>query len=307
MADDLLDLVGALWNVYGPTETTVWSMCSRIIKDGATITVGQPINNMQVYILDRYQTPVPIGVIGELHIAGEGLSRGYLNQPDLTQKQFFFNSLTPTTPEARLYKTGDLARFLPNYEIEILGRKDDQVKVQGNRIELGEINATLSQHPAIDKSIVLSFMESPQTKGLVAYYIPLVGFSPAAETLRSFLRRKLPTYMIPAYFVQLEAFPILTSGKINRKALPPPKAIRSHAGYASPTNEDEQVMTRLWLSVLGLEKIGIHDNFFELGGASIQSIQIVAKATMYGYPISIDNIFEFQTIEKLMAQLKPRS
>ncbi|MDB4286020.1 amino acid adenylation domain-containing protein [bacterium] len=303
MADQLLGRVGSLWNMYGPTETTVWSSISQIEKGDAPITIGQPIGNMQMYILDRYLQPVPVGVIGELHIAGDGLARAYFNRPQLTREKFIPNPFS-SKPGARLYKTGDLARFLPNYGKEILGRIDDQVKVQGHRMELGEITTVLMQHPSVNEGTVITRTETSGEKRLLAYFVSKHGPPPNAGELREFLGKKLPVYMIPAFFISMDGFPLTPNGKIDRKSLPIPEDIRQLSGYIAPRNEEEKIMATIWENVLDIEQVGIHDNFFDLGGASIQSIQLVAKANMYGYRINVGSIFEYQTIFELAEHMK---
>lgn len=298
LADRLLDRVDSLWNMYGPTETTVWSSVNRIEKGNAPITIGQPIGNTQLYILDRYLQPVPPGVLGELHIGGIGLALGYLHQPELTQKKFipdFFDS----QPGARLYKTGDLARFLEEDCIEILGRMDDQLKINGHRMELGEITATLLQHPSVNEAMVIARTESNGDKRLVAYFVPETASPPDSPELRDFIRSKLPAYMIPSFFIQMKALPLTPNGKIDRKALPLPEDVRPVSGYVAPRNETEQILAEIWQDALHVEQVGVHDNFFDLGGASIQSLQIVAKANMFGFGLSVENIFEYQTIAEL--------
>jgi acyl-coenzyme A synthetase/AMP-(fatty) acid ligase/acyl carrier protein len=302
MADQLLHRVGSLWNMYGPTETTVWaSFCQ--IKNNTPITIGQPIGNTQIYILDRYLQPVPVGVIGELHIAGEGLARAYLNDAELTNEKFIPHSFS-SKPGARMYKTGDLARYLPDHGIEILGRTDDQVKVNGHRMELGEIIAVLMQHPSINGCVVVTRAEISGDKRLVAYYVPKHDQCPGLEELREFMGKKLPGYMIPAFFVQMDSLPLTPNGKIDRKSLPVPVGIRQLSGYIAPGTDEEQILVNIWENVLGVEQVGIQDNFFDLGGASIQSIEIVAKANMYGFRLSVENIFEYQTIAELAAQIR---
>ena len=302
LADKLLDRVGDLWNMYGPTETTVWSAVSQIKKGDAPIKIGHPVGNTQLYILDRFLQPLPIGVTGELHIGGEGLAQGYLNDPRLTNEKFIPDCFS-SKPHARLYKTGDHARYLPDYSIGILGRMDDQVKMNGHRIELGEIAAVLMQHPLVDKAIAITRNKTSVDKRLVAYFVPNPDKCPATGELQDFLRQKLPSYMVPADIIQMNGLPLTPNGKIDRKALPVPEDIRIVQGYVAPRNKEEQILASIWQDVLGIEQVGIHDNFFELGGASIQSIQTVAKANISGLRISVENIFEFQTISELAAQI----
>jgi len=303
MADQLLERVHSLYNLYGPTETTVWSTVGQIKKGDNPITIGKPIGNVQIYILDRYLQPTPVGVIGELYISGEGLARGYLNSPKLTKERFIPNIFHPESGK-QMYKTGDLARYLPNYEIEFLGRMDDQVKVQGQRIELGEITSILIQHPQINDGIVVTKTEPSGVKRLVAYLVPKFNTTPDNNSLRQFFASKLPSYMIPSIFVSLDALPLSENGKVNKRSLPVPEDLGNRSGYVAPRNKDEEIFTVLWQNLLDVDRVGIHDNFFHLGGASVQSILLVAKANMYGYAISIENLFEHQTIAELVTYLK---
>lgn len=303
MADQLLERVGSLWNVYGPTETTVWCTLTQIQKGDGPITIGYPIANAQIYILDRYLQIVPVGVAGELLIAGEGLARGYLNNPQLTSEKFINNIFSSETG-SRLYKTGDLARYLPDYSIEIVGRSDDQVKIQGHRMELGEINSVLLQHPSVNDGIVITRTEVSGDKRLIAYFVAKHEVSTDAAALREFFGKKLPDYMIPSFFVSIGSLPLTSNGKIDKKSLPLPGDIRQLSGYVAPRNEEEQIMVQIWQNVLDVEQVGIYDNFFDLGGASIQSIHIVAGANMYGYQVSVENIFEYQTVAGLAAHIK---
>lgn len=303
LADQLLDCVGSLWNMYGPTETTIWSSISQINKDDAPITIGQPIANTQFYILDSNLQALPPGVIGELHIGGEGLARGYLNQSQLTQEKFI-PDLIRAQAHARLYKTGDRARYLADDSIEILGRMDDQLKINGYRIELGEISAVLMEHPAVMDVKVIARTETYGDKQLAAYFVSRHIPAPDSNELRAFVRKKLPAYMIPAFFIPLDSLPLTPNGKVDRKALPVPGEIRPLSGYTAARNEEEQILVEIWQNVLIIEQIGIHDNFFELGGASIQSLQIVAKSNMYGYQLSVEHLFEYQTIAELAALIK---
>ncbi len=307
MANQLLERVGSLWNVYGPTETTVWCSISQVQKGEAPVTIGNPIANAQIYVLDRYLQTVPVGVTGELFIAGAGLARGYLNNPGLTSEKFI-NNIFNSESGYKLYKTGDLARYLPDYSIELLGRNDDQVKIQGHRMELGEITSVLLQHPSVNDGIVITRTEATGDKRLVAYFVAKHETAPDAAALREFFGKKLPDYMIPSFFVIMDCLPLTSNGKIDRKSLPPPDDIRQPSGYvAPPRNEEEQIMVQIWQNILGVERIGIYDNFFDLGGASIQSIHIVAKANMHGYKVSVENIFEYQTVAALAAHIKEQN
>lgn len=303
LANQILDSAGSLWNMYGPTESTIWSAVNQIKKDNTPIKIGHPIGNTQLYILDKYMQPVPIGVTGELVIGGEGLALGYLNQTDLTKKKFIpdpFNSRAG----ARLYKTGDLARYFPDYSLEILGRTDHQVKIHGHRIELGEITSVLMQHPLVNDAIVITKTENSGDKRLLVYYVSKNNQSLTANELQEFARKKLPAYMIPAAFIQLNELPLTPNGKIDRRSLPVPGDIYQLNGYVASGNEVEQILADIWQSVLEIEKVGIHDNFFDLGGASIQSLQVVAGASLAGLGLSPEMIFEYQTIAELAGQLQ---
>ncbi|MCM8569377.1 amino acid adenylation domain-containing protein [Gramella jeungdoensis] len=303
LADQLLERVNKLFNLYGPTETTVWTTVGQIKKGDCPITIGKPIDNVQIYVLDRYFQPTPVGVIGEIYISGEGLARAYLNSPKLTKEKFITQTFQ-SEPGKRMYKTGDLARYLPGYEIEFLGRVDDQVKIQGQRMELGEITAILIQHPMVNEGIVLSKTEASGVKRLVAYFVPKPNTNPDNDSLREFFASVLPSYMIPSFFVRMDDLPLSENQKIDRKSLPEPEDLENRSGYVAPRNEDEEIFATIWQNLLEVDRVGIHDNFFDLGGASVQSILMVAKANMYGYQISIENLFEYQTIAELTKFLK---
>jgi amino acid adenylation domain-containing protein len=297
-ANKLLDKVGSLWNMYGPTETTIWSAVNQIYKEDRPITIGQAIGNTQLYVLDKYDQPTPLKVVGELHIGGKGLARGYLNLQQLTTEKFVPDPFS-SQPDARLYKTGDRARYMPDGSIEILGRMDDQVKVNGNRMELGEITSVLLQHPSIQDGIVVTKSGSGGEKKLVAYFVPKNNISIVPNELKEFMGKKLPGYMIPSIFVSMASLPLSTSGKINRKDLPDPESHRQLVTYVAPRNEVERILAEIWQNVLHLSQVGVHDNFFDLGGASMQSLQIVAKANMFGIRINVEHLFEYQTIDEL--------
>ena len=270
LADQLLDSGTSLWNLYGPTETTIWSTIAKIERDGSPVLIGRPIANTQIYILDSCLQPVPVGVHGELYIGGDGLARGYLNGPELTAEKFVVNPFS-SQPGARLYCTGDRARYLPDGNIEFLGRIDNQVKIRGYRIELGEIEAILNQHPGVvDSVIVARARDLSEEKELVGYIVPNQDSLASASDLRSLLRQKLPDYMIPSWFVFLDALPLTPNGKIDRNALPPPDGERPllDQGFVEPRSEIEKLVAQVWREVMKLEKIGVHDNFFELGGHS---------------------------------------
>jgi microcystin synthetase protein McyA len=292
-----------LLHVYGPTENTTfstWYLVSDVLEEAKTIPIGRPIANTQVYILDPHMQPVPIGVAGELHIGGDGLARGYLNRPDLTASKFVPN-LFSSDKSARLYKTGDLARYLSDGNIEFLGRVDHQVKIRGFRIEFGEIESVLCDHPSVQQAVVSLWHDSNEYPHLIAYVI--IGTpceSPVYEELQRYLKKKLPEYMVPVFFVEVDAFPLTANGKIDRKALPSP-AVPNPSAFAVPRTPLEQQLTDTWCLVLGISQISIHDNFFKLGGDSILSMQIVAKALQYGIRLNTRQLFEHQTVAELAA------
>ena len=302
LADQLLNRTSQLWNMYGPTETTVWSSVNQLHK-GEPVTIGQPIGNTQLYILDQNLHPVPVGVIGELHIGGEGVALGYLNLKHLTTEKFIPDPFS-SKPGARLFKTGDSARYLPDYSIEILGRKDDQVKINGHRIELGEIADVLLQHPAVQEAIAIVRPEANGDKRIAAYYVPKQNGIPGESELHDFCREKLPSYMVPAVFICLGNLPLTPNGKIDRKSLPAPQNNFQLTGYVAPRNRIEQILASIWQDVLDADQVGVNDNFFELGGASVQSLEVVAKANISGLQISVENIFEHQTIAELAIHIK---
>ncbi len=292
LADHLLEMGLSLWNLYGPTETTIWSAVNEVGPGHGLVSIGRPIPNTQIYILDRHLQPLPIGVPGELHIGGDGLSEGYLKRPELTAEKFVPNPYS-REPGARLYKTGDMARFLSNADIEVLGRIDHQVKIRGFRIELGEIEATLSQHPAVQHVVVLAQEDKPgdlashpggigASKRLVAYVVPNQESVPTPGELRSFLKEKLPEYMTPSAFLILEKLPLTPNGKVDRHALPKDDGIISdQKGLIAPRSPVEEMLAEIWTEVLGLEQFSVHDNFFELGGHSLLATRSDLPAARY--------------------------
>jgi amino acid adenylation domain-containing protein len=306
LALQLLDKGGELWNMYGPTETTIWSSAARVTRDDVAISIGQPIANTQLYILDPHLQPVPMGVTGELHIGGLGLARGYRNRAELTAERFVPDPFS-NEPSARLYKTGDVARLRAKGQIEVLGRLDHQVKIRGFRIELGEIEARISEFPAVKEVVVIAREDVPGRKQLVAY---LVLHSPSPATpvsseLRTFLETKLPDYMIPAFFEELASLPRTPNNKVNRKALPAPKtqaAVPSRP-YVAPRTEIEAKLAEIWGEVLGLERVGIEDNIFEIGGDSLLIFRIAARANEAGLPITIRQFFQHRTIAEMVGRI----
>ncbi|MGB3534212.1 MAG: amino acid adenylation domain-containing protein [Microcoleaceae cyanobacterium] len=297
-----------LINEYGPTETVVgccvYEVPTQASLSGA-VSIGHPISNTQIYILDRYLQPVPIGIPGELYIGGNGVSRGYLNRPDLTAEKFIPNPFNSNENQDRIYKTGDLARYIPDGNIEYLGRLDNQVKIRGFRIELGEIEAVLTQHPEVKEAIVVTQSNSAHQR-LVAYIIVQSDHSDddleIQNKLHHFLKNKLPHYMIPNALMVVPNFPLTPNGKIDRKALPTAdEVMKISSSYVAPSTYNEKILIKIWQEVLRRENIGIHDNFFELGGDSIQSISIIAKATQAGLKLTPRQLFQYQTIAELSA------
>jgi len=289
-----------LINMYGITETTVHVTYRPLSKDdlGAGSVIGEPIPDLQLYILDKRMQPVPLGVPGEIYVGGAGLARGYLNRPELSAERFVVSRFGS---EGRLYKTGDLARFLPGREIEYLGRIDQQVKIRGFRIELGEIEAVLSVQPGVREAVVVaSDDDTPGIKRLVAY---VVASHPGIDTsqLRNSLQKQLPDYMVPAAFVVLDALPLTSNGKVDRKALPPPDHQREDSSkqYVPPETTTEKELAAIWSEVLRVDPVGRHDNFFELGGDSILSIQIIARARQAGFALTPKMLFQNQSIAAL--------
>jgi amino acid adenylation domain-containing protein len=293
-----------LVNQYGPTEAHVVSAYELSGKPDSwprLPPIGRPIANTSLYILDANLEPVPIGVPGELHIGGVGLARGYLKRSELTADKFIPDPFTDM-PDARLYKTGDLARFLPDGNIEFLGRMDDQVKIRGFRIELGEIEAVLAEHPAVGQCVVLAREDVPGDKRLVAYVAEDDQKKSSVEVLRVFLKDKLPEYMIPSAFVMLNQFPLTSSGKVDRRALPAPDKTRPELekAFVAPRTDVEKELERIWIEVLCLERVGIHDNFFELGGHSLMATQIVNRVrSEMVVELPLIAIFESPTIAEI--------
>jgi amino acid adenylation domain-containing protein len=287
LATQLRACGGSLWNMYGPTETTIWSAIQEVATERppmeVTVPIGRPIGNTQLYVLDRRQQLVPVGVAGELHIGGDGQALGYLGRSGLTAEKFIPNPFGA----GRIYRTGDSCRYLPDGTIEFLGRLDHQVKVQGFRIELGEIEAILNQHPSVQTGAVI-VRDDHGDKRLVAYVVPEAGtvaerggksprFSPVI--LRSFLEEKLPAYMVPSSFVALDALPLTPNGKLDRAALPAPDTanLALEAEYVAPRTHVEEALCAIWRDVLGVERVGVHDNFFTLGGHSLLATQVASR------------------------------
>ncbi len=297
-----------LVNAYGPTENSTMTTIHEVSEcdlNGNSIPIGKPIANVEVYILDRHLQPVPVGVPGELHIGGEGLARGYLHQPELTGEKFIRNHFNPA-PGARLYKTGDLCRYLADGSIEFFGRVDQQVKIRGFRIELEEIETVLGQHPAVRQAIVVAREDVPGEKILAGYYVPHPSIKCAPEELRDFLKARLPEYMVPASFVMLEALPLSPNGKVDRKALPSPEQVPAELApnYAAPGTPTEQILAEIWARSLRLERVGVNDNFFDLGGHSLLIVQLHARlCEAFKIKLPIVKLFQYPTVSSFAAHL----
>jgi amino acid adenylation domain-containing protein len=300
----LLDRSLALWNMYGPTETTIWSTIERIERADREITIGRPIANTDVYILDQFLQPAPIGVSGELYIGGHGLARGYRGRSELTKDRFIPHPFSPE-PLAKLYRTGDLARYRPDGRIVHLGRMDNQVKVRGFRIELGEIEVALSRHRAVRQAVVIVRDDRQGIKQLVAYVVCQEGPTPSRSELRSFLQAEVPEYMVPSLFVFLNAMPLTANNKVDRQALPSPASSFSDEPiHSGPRDRMEIQLTALWQQVLEVSKIGIHDNFFDLGGHSLKAAHLFfLLEQVYGRRLPLATLFQAPTIAELASVL----
>jgi amino acid adenylation domain-containing protein len=291
-----------LVNMYGITETTVHvtfrPLARTDLESGSVI--GVPIPDLYLHVLDGEREPVPPGVPGEIHVGGAGLARGYLGRPELTAERFVPDPFAPS-PGARLYASGDLARRRPDGELEYLGRADQQVKIRGFRIELGEIEAALSQHPAVREVVTLA-RDGQDGRYLVAWLGVGDGPAPGVDELRGFLKTRLPEHMIPAVFVPLDTLPLTAHGKVDRRALPEPAAVRPalEAHYVAPRTSGEAAMAAVWAEVLGVDRVGVDDNFFALGGDSIRSIRVLALAEQRGLRFSLPQLFQHQTIAELL-------
>ena len=271
-----------LVHVYGPTETTTFATSYEVagVREGTTIPIGRPIGNTRTYILDTNCEPVPVGVAGELYIGGAGVAHGYLNRPELTAERFI---ASPFVEGDRLYKTGDLARYLPDGNIEYIGRNDFQVKIRGFRIELGEIEARLNDHRSIREAVVLAREDVPGEKRLVAYYTSRGGEDVSVEAVRSHLLGALPEYMVPSAYVHLKALPLTPNGKLNRPALPAPdSSAYAMRAYEPPAGAVEEAIARIWSEMLNVEHVGRYDNFFELGGHSLLAVRVLSAMRAVG-------------------------
>ncbi|HEV2147771.1 MAG TPA: amino acid adenylation domain-containing protein [Longimicrobiaceae bacterium] len=292
-----------LHNLYGPTEATVNATHHELTDDSSTWqSIGRPIRNTRVYILDAHGAPVPQGVAGEIHVAGGQVARGYQNLPELTAERFVPDPFGGD-PGARLYRTGDLGRWRSDGTIDFLGRTDHQVKIRGYRIELGEIETWLAEHPAVRDAVVLAREDAPGDRRLVAYYVAAQGVE--AETLRRHLGERLPEHMVPAAYVRLEEMPLTPNGKVDRRALPAPDGnAYARRGYEAPVGEVERALAEIWAEVLKVERVGRWDNFFELGGHSLLAVQVLGR--LHGVldaPLALADLFSHPTVESLSARV----
>ena len=304
LANELVRRAQSVWNMYGPTETTIWSSTLEVKAGEGPVPIGPPIDNTQFYVLDAANQLVPIGVAGELHIGGDGLARGYFHRPELTAEKFVADPFQSNT-NARMYKTGDLVRRLPDGTIEFLGRLDHQVKLRGFRIELGEIETALARYPGVREAVVIVREDIPGDKRLVAY-VTSDQQAITVATVREALTGKLPNYMLPSAVVRLDTMPLTPNGKIDRKALPAPDTGRAarQKEYVAPRTEQEKTLSAIWAEVLHLERVGIQDNLFELGADSLHIFQIVARAGKVGMKIPPALILKHRTIAAVLAQLE---
>ncbi|MFH8802242.1 amino acid adenylation domain-containing protein [Streptomyces sp. NPDC017936] len=301
LARELTARFPVVWNAYGPTETTIWSCLDRVLPE-EPVTLGRPIANTRVYVLDEAFAPVPEGVPGDLYLAGDGLARGYSRRGDLTADRFVPD---PYAGEAgaRMYRTGDVARWLPDGRLEFLGRSDHQVKVRGFRIELGEIENVLARHPDVGRVVVTARNDQPGDARLAAYLTPEGDTAPSAADLRALAAGALPEYMVPSAFVVLDAFPLTPNGKVDRLALPAPGREETTAGaFVAPRTPIEEALAAIWQDVLGVEKVGVTDAFLALGGNSISALRVVMRLPeITDVEVPVAALFEGGTVEKLAA------
>ncbi|MCT8343371.1 amino acid adenylation domain-containing protein [Photorhabdus kleinii] len=290
-----------LLNAYGPTENTVTATCKEILSPTDDSSIGRPLKNSCVYLLDKYEQPVPLGCVGEMYIGGVGVARGYLNQPELSAERFIADPFSPVSG-ARMYRTGDLARYLPDGNLEFLGRNDEQVKIRGFRIELGEIEIRLLEHPAVQEAAVLVW-EDGRDKHLVAYVVAEANEGLTAS-LRAHLSAILPDYMVPSAFVCLDAFPQTPNGKLDRRALPAPREEDfSRQVYEAPQGETETALAAIWCGLLGIEQVSRHDNFFALGGHSLLAMRMTNIAAGRGMVCTLNILFQFPVLAELAAKI----
>jgi amino acid adenylation domain-containing protein len=305
LADRLVERCASLWNMYGPTETTIWSAVHQIKPGDSRILIGHPIANTTFYVLDQYLRRVPIGVTGALYIGGDGLARGYLNRPELTAEKFIPDAFDGKAG-ARCYETGDLARFLSDGRVELLGRVDHQVKIRGYRIELGEIETALSRHTCVREAVVVAREDGGQ-KRLVAYLIPEGETTPTSSELRQHLKETLPEYMLPSVFVMLDEMPLTPNGKVDRRALPAPDGISlaTQAEHTSPRTATEEILAGIWAEALHAPQVGVHDDFFDLGGHSLLATHVLSHIReAFKVELPLRSLFESPTVAALAEKIE---
>jgi amino acid adenylation domain-containing protein len=306
LANELLRRGASVWNLYGPTETTIWSTLHRVKTTDGPVSIGRPIRNTQVHLLDTKGQRVPEGEAGELCIGGDGLARGYRNRPDLTAERFIPDAFGGE-PGARLYRTGDLARWLPDGTLECLGRIDHQVKIRGFRIELGDVEAALQQHPAVREAVAVAREDVPGDKRLVAYFIARSPSAPAVGELRKFLREKLPDYMVPSAFVAVERWPLTPNRKVDRLALPAPDPgqVQRDRPCVPPRDAVERDLVAIWEKALNVRPVGVRDNVFDLGVHSLTAAQIFADTgKKFGKKLPPGLLFQAPTVEAVAQFLR---
>lgn len=299
LANDLVRRVPAVWNMYGPTETTVWSTIHPVTAGTAPVPIGRPIHNTQIYILDSNLKPVRPGELGEIFIGGDGLARGYLNKPDVTSERFIPNPI-PGQPSPRIYRTGDLGRFLPNGDIQYEGRADHQIKIHGVRVEPEEIEKPILEFPGVKQCLVVARADASGDKRLVAYIVPRTGETIQSQQLRQNLTAKLPKYLIPSAFVSLSEFPVTFNGKIDRKALPDPEQPVITGGVSEgPRDDIEYRLVTIWEDVLRVKPVGLRDNFFDLGGHSLLAARLLGRIEQsMGKELPLAALLDAPTVEE---------
>lgn len=307
LAQELRNIAkGDILNMYGPTETTIWSSMHALDGVEDSVPIGRPIANTRCYVLDKNSQPVPVEVAGELWIGGEGVVRGYLNRPELTSERFVkdpFNHI----PGARMYRTGDLACYRPDGNLEFLGRIDNQVKIRGHRVELGEVEAVLSRHPQVREVVVAAKEDVSGGTRLVGYVVPLKAQKPSVESLRGFLLERLPGYMVPSVYVNMEAFPLTPNKKVNRAALPEPDKARPilEGGFVAAHTYIEQQLAEIWAEVLNVKEIGVNDSFFALGGHSLSAVQVAFRVRqVFGIDFPLRMLFQAPTLADLAGRVE---
>jgi acyl carrier protein len=308
LAGRLVERGADVWNLYGPTETTIWSCALRLSDEKPQVTLGRPIANTQIYILDNYLRPVPIGVTGELFIGGEGVALGYLNRPSLTAERFLPDPYG-TQSGQRTYRTGDRARFHPDGSIEFLGRLDQQLKIRGFRIEPGEIEVVLEEHPHIEQAVVVARPDRHGELQLVAYVVWRRRGEGSVRELRGYAQERLPEHLRPGAYVELEAMPLTPNGKVDRGRLP---EVMKEGGdgareLAPPRTPTEEMLVEIWREVLRVERVGVHDNFFELGGHSLLATLLVSRVRKaFSVELPLRNAFDAPTVAGLATMIEQK-